>query len=154
MSALVTTKGSTGTVSAISTSSDSGVSLIKELEAQKEELQPVLDFYDKLVKGWQGRVLRAEKALDDPGNQNEAQQKVFNELLRFALKEMETHLPVYNEIKTMKDQLEGKIREFELMQVKNSLTPSTHTPVKLDFRNAKELLFKADALIELRKETN
>lgn len=151
MSTLVkTTNESSNSLTIIS--SDSSADIIRELESQKEEVQPVLDFYEKLVKGWQGRVLRAEQALTDPGNQSESQQKVFNELLQFALREMETHLPVYNEVKVMKEQLDEKIQEFKLMSVKKTLTPSTHKPVELDFKQAKELLYKADALIELRKE--
>lgn len=153
MSALAkNTDGNTNIVATISSYGNNGMSVIKELETQKEEIKPVLDFYDKLVRGWQGRALRAEKALKDPGNQSDAQQKVFKELLQFALQEMETHLPVYNEVKDMNDQLEAKIRECELMSVKSTLTHSNNTPVELDFRTAKELLYKADALIELRKE--
>lgn len=153
MSTLVkTTNESSTSVTTISGTSDSGADIIRELESQKEEIQPVLDFYERLVKGWQGRALRAEKALEDPGNKSDSQQKVFKELLQFALQEMKTHLPVYNEVKAMKEQLDDKIQQFKLMSVKATLTPSTHTSVELDFKHAKELLYKADALIELRKE--
>lgn len=131
---------------------DTTFEVIAELQEQQEELQPVLDFYDRLVKGWQGRALRAEQALKDPSNKSEAQQKVFNELLQYALHELKTHLPVYTEVKMMKEKLQEKIQQFELMNVKNSLTPSSAMSVELDFKNAQELLFKADALIELRSQ--
>lgn len=129
---------------------ESSVSLTEELEKQKREIQPIIDFYDRLVKGWHFRIIRAEIAMKDPGNQSEAQQKVFIELRDFAKSELEQHLPVFNEVSEMKKQIEQRIQQFDLMRFQNKLTASISTPVSLDFKDAQELIYKADALIELR----
>lgn len=131
---------------------ESSIALTEELERQKQELQPVIDFYDRLVKGWHYRILRAEKAMKDPGNQSDSQQKVFAELFAVSRLELGKYLPVYNEVKEMQNQLDQRLQEFELMRFKNSVKPSTSTPVTPDFKEARELIYQADALIELRSQ--
>lgn len=123
-----------------------------ELEKQMEELVPVIDFYDRLVRGWHGRILRAEHAMKNPLNQSEVQQNVFLELRNVAKVELEKYLPVYNELKAVKVELKNRIGEFDLMRFKPSAQVTSHVNVLDSFKQTKELLHRADALIELRKE--
>lgn len=125
-------------------------SLTAELEHQKEEIQPVIDFYDRLVRGWHGRILRAELALKDPLNQSAGQQKVFLELRNVAKTELEKFLPILKEVQDVQEQLSDRIRDFDLMHFSgNTSAPASLTP---EFKAAKEILHKADALIELRSQ--
>jgi hypothetical protein len=127
--------------------------MTEELEGQVKELLPVLDFYDRLVRGWHGRILRAEQAMKNPLNQSDAQQKIFLELRNVAKGELEKHLPVYKEVKAMKEEIENRIGEFDLMRFKSTAPANSTVNVLDSFKQTQELLHRADALIELRKES-
>lgn len=153
MTELVKTSSSYGTVALNAGGyTESISSMTAELESQIKELEPVMEFYDRLVRGWHGRILRAEQALKNPLNQSEVQQKVFLELRNVAKNELGKYLPVYNEFKAMKAEIEKKIGEFDLMRFKSSTTTASSFNVLDSFKQTEELLHRADALIELRKE--
>lgn len=142
----------TNSLSTIDGNTESIVSLTAELEIQKEQMQPVVDFYDRLVKGWHGRILRAELAMKDPLNQSSGQQKVFQELRNIAKTELENFLPVLREVQEMQEELSERIREFDMMRLKPSAPQVSIINVRDAFKQTKELLHRADALIELRNE--
>lgn len=133
---------------------ESIANMTAELETQISELDPVIEFYDRLVRGWHGRILRAESALKNPLNESEVQQKVFFELRNVAKVNLEKYLPAFNELKTIKAEIEARIAEFDLMHfVANTPENFSATISDMDsFKQTKELLHRADALIELRKE--
>lgn len=142
----------TNSLSKIDGNTESFIFLTGELESQKEQMQPVVDFYDRLVKGWHGRILRAELAMKDPLNQSPGQQKVFQELRNIAKNELENFLPVLREVQKMQEELSERIREFDMMRLKPSAPQAFNINVSDSFKQTKELLHRADALIELRKE--
>lgn len=153
MTELVKTPSSYGTV-ALNTGgyTESISGMTAELETQIRELEPVMEFYDRLVRGWHGRILRAEHALKNPLNQSDVQQKIFLELRNVAKGELEKYLPVFKEFKAMKAEIENKIAEFDLMRFKSSTTAPSSFNVLDSFKQTEQLLHRADALIELRKE--
>lgn len=152
MTEMVKTENYSTSVSRRNANRENSAVLADELEDQKEKLQPVIDFYDKLVKGWHFRILRAERAMADPKNKSDSQQKIFLELRNAAKVELDKYLPVYREMQEMQEMLDQRIKELEMMQFKNSLPKSGSSPAVIDFKEARELMYKADALIELRTQ--
>lgn len=132
---------------------ESSALLSDQLKAQLDGLKPVHDFYEHLVNGWHQRILLAEETMQALGNQSESQQTLFLELRNAAKGELEKYLPVYKEIQTLEEEIKTRVREFEVMKLKKSIPQSSndHHAV-IDFKEVRNLVLQADALIEMRKE--
>jgi hypothetical protein len=129
------------------------ITLFKErLKQKRDELIPIVEFYETLREGWENRVGIAKRALNNVANLSKADTKNIMELISIAQLEIKRIDDSFLETSMMSEALSRKMQDLDMMALRQSSgVPGIEFNADLDSIN--RVFHQADALIELRQNT-
>lgn len=127
------------------------ITLFKErLQQKRNELIPIVEFYETLREGWENRVSIAERALSHIGNLSKADKRNIEELISIAQLEIKRIDDSFLETSMISDALMRKVQDLDMLAVRQS-SEVPGVEFKVDIDSINRVFHQADALIELRQ---
>lgn len=120
------------------------------LQAKREELIPLVSFYEDLREGWENRVAIAETALRNIKNISAEDRAKLKELMEIAHLEIQRIDDTFLETSKISDDLWRKIQDLDMLTLRQSSEVQS-VNVKIDIDSINQVFHQADALIELRQ---
>lgn len=123
----------------------------RRIEEKRQELLPIVAFYQTLRDGWIKRGHIAEVALENIQGLSKQDRDKLNELIDIAVIEIERIDDTFRETSQIFGSLRGKIQDLDMLALRqSSAVPNINAT--FDIESINRIFHQADALIELRQE--
>lgn len=135
----------------VDTFSEENITLFKSrLETKREELIPLVAFFEELKQGWEKRIAVASQVLSLQANRPKEDVKKLQELIKIAQLEVKRIDDTFLEVSKISDELRVKIQDLDMIALRKiSEVPGVSFLIDVDSIN--RAVHQADALIEIRQ---